>query len=74
MENGNFGRPGPRLDPPGKQQGGSPKAQGVSKPGEFNTLRHRWYTYDVTYGVWPNVWLPIVAGEMTEMKTRAFWA
>ena len=38
MENGNFGRPGPRLDPPGKKIGGGPKAQGVSKPGEFNTL------------------------------------
>ena len=38
MQNGDFGRPGPRLDPPGKKIGGGPKAQGVSKSGEFNTL------------------------------------
>ena len=38
MQNGDFGRPGPRLDLPGKKIGGGPKAQGVSKSGEFNTL------------------------------------
>ena len=38
MQNGNFGRLGPRLDLPGKKIGGGPKAQGVSKSGEFNTL------------------------------------
>ena len=39
MQKGNFGRLGPRLDLPGKKIGGGPKAQGVSKSGEFNTLR-----------------------------------
>ena len=38
MQNGDFGRLGPRLDLPGKKIGGGPKAQGVSKSGEFNTL------------------------------------
>ena len=38
MQNGDFGRIGPRLDLPGKKIGGGPKAQGVSKSGEFNTL------------------------------------
>ena len=38
MQNGDFGRLGPRLDLPGKKIGGGPKAQGVSKSGKFNTL------------------------------------
>ena len=49
MQNGDFGRLGPRLDLPGKKIGGGPKAQGVSKSGEFNTLLlTAWKTADTS--------------------------